>query len=205
MKNNITVQSNDREAYTFDKHAQAIKKCLSQYGETDDLENAKSAASKWLGMRVDHADVQTADKLIGGELWVKPGASSITTYSDKSMTPSKAIKTYKSGSYIGIVYSYVTNPNMLMTDDKQFVPLENSNFDQVKMAASLAKNQAALDAKIKAATDKIKASNTSPFYRAGTAINEAVESGISLFGNLNWYVLGVGVLIALVLAYKITK
>jgi hypothetical protein len=201
---NISTQSNERETYTFDKHAQAIKKCLGQYGEMDDLENAKSAASKWLGMR-DHLETASADKLVGGELWVKPGASGITTYNSKTISPGNAIKSYKAGSYIGIVESYVTNPNMLMTTDKQFVPIDGSNFDKVKMDASLAKNKAAVDKIIADKVAERKANNTSTFYKAGTAINETVDSAISMFSNLKWYVLGVGVLIALVLAYKITK
>src|SRR3954468_13522214 len=97
----IELERNEREAYTVTKHNNAITKSHKQYGESDDYENAKSAASRWLGMR-DHADSTSADKLIGGELWVKPLAPSITAYSDKSMLPGKAIKTYKSGSYIGI-------------------------------------------------------------------------------------------------------
>lgn len=200
----IELQRDERDNYTSDKHNKAILRSHQQYGESDNFEQAKSAATKWLGM--DHLESgSTADKLIGGELWVKTGAPSVRAYASKTIDPTKAIKTYKSGSYIGIVESFVTNPNMLMTIDKQFVPIDGSTFDGVKMEASLARNKKAVDEQIAAAAKLRMDANKNPLYTAGKAVNESIESAISFAGSLKWYILGAGVLLSLVLVYKITK
>lgn len=186
--------------YTKVSHANMVNNAHKCYGEQDMYDNPKDAASKWLGMtkrktRQDHAD-DTADKFIGGELWVKPGTNPVTTYSSKEISPTRSVKTYKPGQFIGIVYSYVTNPAMFMTEDNQFVPIETSTFDREKMDASLVKKKAAEQAVIDSKTQARKEENykTNSLYALGTdtkegvqKVTDAVGSALSFGGNFLKY------------------
>lgn len=192
-------------------HNSAVNRAHAQYGN-DDYDDSRKAASEWLktGMKTrlgkNHAD-DTADKFIGGELWVKPGTSPVTTYSNKSMSATTAIKTYKPGTFIGVVYSYVNEPPMFMTEDNQFVPLETSTFDKEKMDASLVKAKAAKQAAISKVVDarKEETYKTNSLYALGAdtkagvqKVTDAVGSAISFGGDFIKWGLIIG---GLVLAY----
>ncbi len=173
-----------RECYTERKHAEAVNKAFEPYGESDLYEEVKTSAEKWLGMKnQDH--IETADQAIGGELWVKVGTKPITTYSDKSMSASKAIKTYKPGTLIGTVESYVNNPPMFMTTDNQFVPITGSTFDAAKMDASLAKkkaaDKAAVDAKVQARKEENYKNNS--LYALGVDAKAAKDKIVDSVGS----------------------
>lgn len=181
-------------------HNSAVNRAHAQYGN-DDYDDSRKAASEWLRTGMvrpklgkDHAD--TADQFIGGELWVKPGTTPVKVYSDKSMTPGKVVKTYKPGTFIGVVYSYVNNPAMFMTEDNQFVPIEGSTFDREKMDASLVKAKAAKQAAISKVVDarKEETYKTNSLYALGAdtkagvqKVTDAVGSAISFGGDFLKY------------------
>lgn len=172
------------ECYSEKKHSAAINKSFKPYGEQDLFEEAKTTAEKWLGMQ-NKDSLETADQAIGGELWVKTGGIPITTYSDKSMTSGKAIKTYKPGTFIGVVYSYVNTPPMFMTTDNQFVPITGSSFDGPKMDASLVKAKAAKQAEIDKVIQARKEENykNNSLYALGVDATKAKDKIVDSVGS----------------------
>lgn len=99
----------------------------------------------------------------------------------------KKVRTVQAGQTIGVVDSWLTNPNRFLLTSGESVAITPGAFDEKTAVESLKLNQQTTDAKILAKVEERKAANDSTLYKAGAAVNEAVAEFPSMLAGFGTY------------------